>query len=90
MNFLHYDFQLGAGDVVEVRLDKRANVRLLDDHNFAQYRAGRQHKYRGGLVKVAPFRLAAPHSGHWHLVVDLGGYAGQVKASVNVTRKGKS
>lgn len=86
MNFLHYDLHLGSSDVVEVRLDKQANVRLLDAHNFGQYKAGRKHQYRGGLVKQSPFRISPPHAGHWHLVVDLGGYAGKVKASVQVHR----
>ena len=35
MNFLHYEFDLSAGDVVEVTLDKQANVRLLDGVNFS-------------------------------------------------------
>ena len=84
MNFLHYDLHLNAGDMVEVTLDKQANVRLLDDSNFSSYKRGAQHRYHGGLVKKSPFMLPAPHAGHWHVVVDLGGYAGSVRASVRV------
>lgn len=83
-NFLHYEFDLSAHDVVEVTLDKQANVRLLNDVNFAAFRNGRQHRYHGGLAKSSPVRLAAPHGGHWHVVVDLGGYAGTVRASARV------
>lgn len=86
MNFLHYDLQLMAGDVVEVTLDKQANVRLLDDTNFSQYRSGRQHTYYGGLATKSPVHLQPPHGGHWHVVVDLGGYAGTVSASVRTIR----
>lgn len=86
MNFLHYDLDLKAGDVVEVTLDKQANVRLLDEANFSSYKRGAQHRYYGGLVKTSPFRLPAPHAGHWHLVVDLGGHAGTVRASVRTVR----
>lgn len=86
MNFLHYDLQLNAGDVVEVTLDKQANVRLLDGSNYASYQRGAQHRYYGGLVKTSPFRLPAPHAGNWHLVIDLGGYAGNVRASVRTIR----
>lgn len=82
MNFLHYDLQLKAHQVVEVTLDKQANVRLLDDINFGRYRSGQQHTYFGGLAKVTPVRLAPPHAGRWHVVIDLGGYGGTVKASV--------
>ncbi len=87
MNFLHYEFDLSAGEVVEVTLDKQANVRLLDDSNFAAYRDGRQHHYHGGLAKSSPVRLVAPHAGHWHVVVDLGGYAGTVQASARVLQE---
>ena len=84
MNFLHYEFDLSADDAVEVTLDKQANVRLLDDANFALFQQGRQHRYHGGLAKTSPITLAAPHAGHWHVVVDLGGYAGTVQASARV------
>ena len=84
MNFLHYDFNLSADDAVEVTLDKQANVRLLDDANFANYRDGRQYRYFGGLAKSSPVQLVAPHGGHWHVTVDLGGYGGAVQASVRV------
>ena len=86
MNFLHYEFDLSADDVVEVTLDKQANVRLLDPTNFSQYRSGGKHKYFGGLAKQSPIRLAPPHAGHWHVVIDLGGYAGTVRAAARVTQ----
>jgi len=86
MNYLHYDLQLTLGDVVEVTLDKQANVRLMDDSNFSKYKRGDQHKYYGGLQTKSPARLAAPGPGQWHLVVDLGGYAGTVRASVRTIR----
>lgn len=84
MNYLHYDFQLGPEDVVEVTLDKQANVRLLDDANYARYQRGQTHNYHGGLAQVSPVRLKPPHAGHWHVVIDLGGFAGNVRASVKV------
>ena len=69
-----------------VKLDKQANVRLLDDLNFNSYKAGRQHTYYGGLAEKSPVRLSPPYAGHWHLVIDLGGYAGSVSASTIVER----
>lgn len=86
MNFLHYDFQLSQDDIVEVTLDRQANVRLLDDANYTKYKRGNRHTYHGGLAKKSPIRLRPPHSGHWHIVIDLGGYAGKVKASVRTIR----
>lgn len=80
MNFLHYDLRLDKDEVVEVSLDKQANVRLLDDVNFSHFRSGKEHRFIGGLAKKSPVRITAPGPGHWHLVVDLGGYGGTVRA----------
>ena len=79
-NYLHFEFDLDAGQMVEVELDKQANVRLLDEENFGHYRRGEFHRYIGGLAKASPLHLTAPRAGHWHVVVDLGGYAGSVRA----------
>lgn len=86
MNYLHYEFQLARNDILEVRLDKQANVRLLDDANYSRYSQGESHRYYGGLAKKSPIRLTAPTTGHWHLVIDLGGYAGNVTASVSTLK----
>lgn len=55
MNFTHYDLgQLTAGQIVEVTLSgSAANVRLVDSSNFSSYKPGQQHRYHGGLVKLA-------------------------------------
>ena len=86
MNYLHYDLNLQEGDLVEVTLNKQANVRLLNGTNYLQYRRGAQHRYYGGLATKSPVQLRAPHSGYWHLVVDLGSTAGRVKASVRTIK----
>jgi hypothetical protein len=80
----HYEFDLTADDAIEVTLDKQANVRLLDDTNFLLYNSGKRHRYYGALAKASPFVLTAPRAGHWHVVIDLGGYAGTVRASARV------
>ena len=84
MNYLHYEVDLGPHEVVEVSLDGQANVRLMDDANFATYQRGAKHHYYGGFAKESPVQLRAPRAGHWHLVIDLGGYAGTVRASFRV------
>ena len=86
MKYLDYDLDAEAGDVVVVELSRAANVRLLDSVNFSRYRRGQPHRGIGGLAGVSPLRLPVPSSGHWHVVVDLGGYAGSVRASVSIIR----
>ncbi|CAN5754479.1 hypothetical protein BH23PLA1_BH23PLA1_19040 [soil metagenome] len=86
MNYLHYSVDLGPGDVVKVDLDREANVLLLDEANYQGYRSGRNYRYYGGLAKTSPIRLSPPGPGRYHVVVDLGGYPGSVKAGVTVER----
>lgn len=86
MNFLHTTEYLQSGDGFKVTLNSQANVLLLDDANFSCYKSGSRYKYCGGLAKQSPVVLRVPHGGRWHLVVDLGGYAGSVKAGVSVLK----
>ena len=85
-DFLHQAFDLRAGDIVEVTLDAPANVMLLDPANFANYQDGLSYRYHGGHVEESPVRLVTPRSGAWHVVVNLGGYPGRVRADVRVLR----
>ncbi len=86
MNFIHYEIDADDGDVVEVTLDRQANVRILDGTNFSSYRAGRRYRYAGGLAARSPVLVPAPGAGHWHVVVDLQGYVGKVRAALRVLR----
>ena len=84
-NFLHQELNAGPDDVVEVELDGQANVMLLDPANFERYRKDESFRYHdGGLAKTSPFRLVPPQPGRWYVVVDLGGFAGRVRAGVRV------
>lgn len=85
MQFIHHDLGYRqAGEIVEVTLSSRANVRLMDSSNFNSYRSGRQHRFHGGQATRSPTRLQIPNAGHWHVAVDLGGYSGNVRAGVRV------
>lgn len=86
MKFIHNDLgHRKAGEVVEVTLSgSAANVRLLDSSNLSSYKNGRRHRYYGGLAKRSPVRLQIPHSGHWHVAVDMQGLRGNVRSSVRM------
>jgi hypothetical protein len=84
MKFLHWDMNAGPVNVIQVELDQQANVLLMDDSNFSSYRSGRSYRYFGGLAKRSPARLVPPHTGRWHVVVDLGGHGGNVRASCSM------
>jgi len=84
MKFTHYDLgQKRGGEIIEVTLQgSAANVRLMDSSNFSSYRAGRNHRYYGGLVKRSLWRVQVPRSGHWHITVDMAGLHGTVRSSI--------
>ena len=84
MNFLHQEFDAGPDDLIEVMLDHAANVQLLDVSNYRDYQAGRQYRYFGGYARTSPFRMRPARRDRWHLVVDLGGMSGSVRASARL------
>ena len=70
---------------MEVTLDgSAANVRLMDQSNFNSYKAGRRHRYFGGLAKSSPVRLQVPRSATWHVTVDMEGLRGTVRSGMRV------
>jgi hypothetical protein len=86
VEFLHYAVELGAGDVVEISLDKRANVILLDPVNFSRYQKGEHFTYYGGHATRTVYHIPAPRAGSWHVVVDLGSQARSLQAGIHVIR----
>lgn len=84
MNFLHYEFDAGPGDVIEVTLDHAANVQLLTPAEYASYRNGQAYRYHGGHVTQSPSRIRPPHRDHWHVVIDLGGASGTLRAAAQL------
>lgn len=85
MEFAKHDLgQRSTGDIVEVTLSHAANVRLLDNRNFQNYRNGHRHEFYGGYCERSPVRISIPKSGRWYVAVDIGGYAGSVTSSVRV------
>jgi hypothetical protein len=86
MKYLVWDLkQLKRGERVKVTLTgNAANVRLMDSSNYNNYKAGRRHRYAGGLVTKSPVVLGVPNSGHWYVVIDMQGLRGSTNGSVQV------
>ena len=86
MNYLQSEVSTHPGDIVEVTLHgNAANVLILDSSNFLKYQHGKSFTYFGGHYKMSLVRIRPP-AGNWHVVVDLGGRTGTVKAAVRVIR----
>lgn len=56
----------------------------MDETNFRRYLRGDRFQYVGGHYTRSPVVLRTPSTGHWHVVVDLGGRSGRIGASVSV------
>lgn len=86
MKYLFWNLkQLKRGERVKVTLTgNAANVRLMDSSNYSNYKAGRSHRYAGGLVTKSPVVLGVPSSGHYYVTVDMQGLRGSTNASVEV------
>lgn len=85
MTFTHYDLgQCSRGQIVEISLTAAANVRLMDTANFSKYKRGQRHQYFGGLAKRTPIQLQVPHSGRWHVTVDMQGLRGSTRSQIRM------
>jgi len=86
MTFLHWKVPGKAGDLIRIQLDTPAYVRLLDALNFEYYRKGSPVKGEGGWSDRLEVEFTLPYQGTFHVVVDLGGQAGTVKATCDIGR----
>ncbi|MCX7044856.1 MAG: DUF1883 domain-containing protein [Candidatus Sumerlaeota bacterium] len=84
VDHLHKRLFLREGDVVEVKCDTQANVILMEDSEYSNYKLGHSHRYYGGFFKQFPARLTPPHSGYWNVVLDLGGGQATVRYDMRV------
>lgn len=86
--FPHQYYDLGhqvQGTTLQVALSgNSANVRLLDATNYQRYKSGKRYKYWGGHALRSPVTFTTPHTGHWYVVIDRGGYAGRVTSTVTI------
>ena len=88
MNYLNYKLKVGPENTIVVRMNERANVRLLDPLNFYKYRAGKKFDAtEGGEDLDSPVYIKPPYMANWHVVVDLGRRTGEVRATVDVIRQ---
>lgn len=84
MQYLYKEITARAGAIVEVTLDRQANVRLMDPSNYRRFQNGQEHHFYGGSAQVSPVRLQVPSSGTWYVVIDLGLAGGSIRHSVRV------
>ncbi len=74
------------GRIVEIVL--KGNAKLMYNYLIVQIltiiRMGEITTILEDLPSNLPIRLAVPHSGHWHVAIDMRGLSGTVNASVTI------
>lgn len=83
MEYSYSKMHLKKGDIVEVSLEKQANVILLDHINYVKFKNQRNYDYYGGFAKKTPCRMKVPNTGTWYLVVNENGNSGIINFSIN-------
>ena len=86
MQFLHFALSAGPDNIIQVNFDRRANVRLMDELNYQKYRMKKRYVFSGGLYDPPRIDLRPSLKGKWHVIVDLEGLGGDVRASVDILR----
>lgn len=84
MQYIHSEIQARTGAIVEVALDRQANVRLFDPTNYSRFKSGQQCRGYGGRALRSPLHLQVPSSGTWYVVIDLEGHGGTIRHSVRI------
>lgn len=82
MDHLHFETDASPRDTFEVKVDRPANVYLMDDANYKQYCANQAHMSFGGFVDKGSQILKPNRKDRWHIVIDVGRSGGTVSAVV--------
>jgi len=87
MTFMHWKITGAAGDRIRIKTDIPAFVRMLDSLNFEYYKRGSKSSGEGGWSDKRDEEFILPYKGTFYVTVDLGGQAGVVKATCDVSRR---
>lgn len=86
MNFLHSREYLNQGDEFIADSTHQCNFLVMDDSNFANFKAGRDYRYFGGFFTHFPASIVIPSTGGWNAVIHTGGSPTTIKASFSVIK----
>lgn len=84
MQFLHKRVFIKSGQKVKVTLSRLANVKLMDDSNFRNYKNGRGHRYYYGQAINNTVIIPVEFSGNWNITIDLGITGGSIRHSIEI------
>lgn len=84
MKYSCKDGYFKKGDILNIRIDRKVTIRLMNDINFMKFKNGQEYSYFGGEFSSSPVNLKVPKTDHWNIVFDLGGNTGILSYSIRV------
>ena len=84
MKYSYKDGNFKKGDILSIAIDRKVNVYLMDNINFTKYKNNNSCEYYGGVANNSPYNITVPRTGHWYIVIDLGGGSGILNYSIKV------
>jgi hypothetical protein len=82
----HYKVTLQKGEILQITLDKQADVLLMDEDNYNKFAVGKKYRSYGGRATRSPVQMAPPEPGRWRLVVIPAG-SGEIRVTVETISK---
>jgi hypothetical protein len=86
MQYIHYKIKADKDQVVQITTDHEASIKLMDTFNYAKFQKGKTCDFFGGAYPASTVEFRVHKLDEWHVVIDLEGRAGFVKASVNLIK----
>lgn len=86
MKYTYKDGNFKKGDILIITVDRRVNIYLVDSNNFQRYKNGNSFEYYSSKSASSPYNITVPSTGHWYIVLDLGGGTGILNYSINVLK----
>ncbi|EKQ57295.1 MULTISPECIES: DUF1883 domain-containing protein [unclassified Clostridium] len=84
MKYSYEEGNFKKGDILSIAIDRKVNIYLMDNINFQRYKNNMNCEYYGGVATCSTYNITVPRTGHWYIVMDLGGNAGILNYSIKV------
>ena len=84
MKYSYEEGNFKKGDILSIAIDRKVNIYLMDNLNFARYKNSNSCEYFGSTANSSPYNITVPRTGHWYIVIDLGGGTGILNYSIKV------